>query len=467
MTTTRVDEALLRRLAEAVGQGYVRTDDEGVEPYSHDETQHLSARPEAVVRPGSTEEIAAVLRIASGAGVSVTPRAAGTGKHGAAVPVHGGIVLSVDRLDRILEIDVENAFAVVEPCVITEVLQDAAAEHGLFYPPDPASKGSCHVGGNIQTNAGGMRAVKYGVTRDYVYGLTLVLPSGDVVECGGKLAKDSSGYQLERIVTGSEGTLAVVTRAILRLLPLPTHRGLMLAPFPTLAGAAAGVNAVLRGGTTPSALEIMERRAVEFSLRLADGPFPVGEGEACLLVEVDGFDAALVEAGLEAIGGLLLEHGAEDVLVATERKKMEELWQVRRKISEGLKAYTTYRGVDSIVPRTEIVPFLERTREIGARHQVEIVSFGHAGDGNLHVNVIRTDAQPTEEEWLAALDAAHGDLIRLAVDFGGSISGEHGIGLTERPWFGVRHSPEAIALMRRIKAAFDPKGILNPGKVLP
>jgi glycolate oxidase len=462
-----VDELLLTRLREAVGAEFVLVDGEDLEPYSHDECQGLSADPEVAVRPRTTEEVATVLRLANEARVPVTPRNAGTGKHGGCVPVRGGIVLSLDRMDTILEIDTRDGFAVVEPGVITETLQDAAWEAGFFYPPDPASKGSCHIGGNIQTNAGGMRAVKYGTTRDFVYGLTFVTATGDVIEAGGKMVKDSSGYQLERLLAGSEGTLGVVTRCVMRLLPQPRARGLLHVPFGSLDLAVEGVAAVFATGITPSACEFMEQKAVEYAARHAEVPTPFPGAEAQLIIEVDGRSEESVAADLERIGEALLELGAIDVIVATERRKMEELWQVRRVIAEGLKRFTTYRGVDSVVPRSRIADLVRASREIGAAHGLDVVSFGHAGDGNLHVNLLRTDAQATDEEWQAALTAGHADLIEAAISLEGSISGEHGIGRTERPYFHLRHSPEAVALMKRIKAAFDPNGILNPGKVLP
>jgi glycolate oxidase len=467
MTNAPVDEDLLRRLREAVGEAYVLTDPEAVEPYAHDETQGLSATPEVVVRPGTTEEVSAVLRIASESSVAVTPRGAGTGKCGACVPTEGGIVLTLERLSRIFEIDEPNGFAVVEPGVITEVLQDEAAKHGLFYAPDPASKGSCHVGGNIQTNAGGMRAVKYGTTADHVYGLTLVLADGTVIEAGGKNRKDSSGYGLVRTVVGSEGTLALVTRAVLRLLPLPRHRALLLAPFSELPEAADGVRAILASGITPSALEIMDRHAIGYAARFKEREFPFLSAAAQLLVEVDGDEEDRVQSDLERLGETLVEAGALDVLLARETRRQEELWEVRRAIAEGLKAFSTYRGVDAVVPRARITDLVRLCREVGTRHRLDVVCFGHAGDGNLHVNLLRTEEQATDEAWERALAAAHRDVVAAAISLGGSISGEHGIGVTERALFPLRHAPEAIELMRRIKAAFDPQGILNPGKVLP
>ncbi len=459
--------SLPEELARITGPGFVLTADEPVEPYTHDETQGLAARPDVVVRPGSTEEVSGVLRLAFERGLPVTPRGAGTGKCGACVPVAGGIVLSLDRLNRILEIDRENAFAVVEPGVVTETLQEAAAEAGLFYAPDPASKGSCHVGGNIQTNAGGMRAVKYGTTADHVYGLTFVLPDGTVIEAGGKNRKDSSGYGLVRTIVGSEGTLAVVTRAVLRLLPLPAARGILLAPFPELDMAAEGVQAVFGTGITPSALEIMDRSAVGYAARYAEKEFPFAEAAAQLLVEVDGDGPEEVEGDLMRIGEALLEIGALDVFLASERRRQEDLWRIRRVIAEGLKAFTTYRSVDSVVPRSRLIELVRKVREIAAAHDLDCCCFGHAGDGNLHVNYVRTAAQDTVERWEADVRSAHEATVRVAVALGGSISGEHGIGVTERPFFGIRHTEAAIGLMRRIKAAFDPRGILNPGKVLP
>ncbi|MEN8148466.1 MAG: FAD-linked oxidase C-terminal domain-containing protein [Planctomycetota bacterium] len=462
-----MDEHLLERLREAVGEKFVLVTADDLEPYTHDECQGLFADPEVAVRPRTTEEVAAVMRLANEARVPVTPRNAGTGKHGGCVPVEGGIVLSLDRMNSILEIDTRDGFAVVEPGVVTETLQEAAAEAGFFYPPDPASKGSCHIGGNILTNAGGMRAVKYGTTRDFVFGLTFVTATGDVVETGGKMLKESSGYQLARLIAGSEGTLGVVTKCVMRLLPKPRARGLLHVPFDSLDLAVDGVAKVFATGITPSACEFMEQAAIEVAARHAETDTPFPGAEAQLIIEVDGRDEDSVSADLMRIGEALLELGAMDVIVATERRKMEALWQVRRVIAEGLKRFTTYRGVDSVVPRSRIADLVRASREVGAAHGLDVVSFGHAGDGNLHINLIRTEAQATDEEWKAALAAGHEALVRAAISLEGSISGEHGIGRTERPLFHLRHAPEAIALMKRIKAAFDPNGILNPGKVLP
>jgi glycolate oxidase len=288
-----------------------------------------------------------------------------------------------------------------------------------------------------------------------------------VVEAGGKNRKDSSGYNLHRLIIGSEGTLAVVTKAILKLLPLPRHRSILLAPFPTLERAAQGVNAIFWTGITPSALEIMDRRSIELGARLKEKEFPFMQAEAHLLVEVDGNEEDRVARDLEKIGEALVHVGALDVLLATERRKQEELWEIRRVIADALKAFSTYRGVDTVVPRAQITDLVVAAREVGEKHDLEVVSFGHAGDGNLHVNLLRTEAQATDEEWEAALHAAHADVVRAAIALGGSISGEHGIGLTEREHMTLRHSAPAIELMRNLKAVFDPNGMLNPGKVFP
>jgi glycolate oxidase len=294
-----------------------------------------------------------------------------------------------------------------------------------------------------------------------------VLADGTVIEAGGKNRKDSSGYGLVRTIVGSEGTLALVTKAVLRLLPLPERRALLLAPFGELEEAAEGVRAVLMGGVTPSALEIMDRQAVAYASRFKEKEFPFPDAEAQLLIEVDGEDEDRVQADLERVGETLVEAGALDVLLARESRRQEELWEVRRAIAEGLKAFSTYRGVDAVVPRARITDLARECRRIGDEHDLDVVCFGHAGDGNLHVNLLRTEAQATDEAWEEALAAGHRAVVSAAISLGGSISGEHGIGVTERPLFPLRHSPETIELMRRIKAAFDPKGILNPGKVLP
>jgi len=418
-----------------------------------------------VVRPRTTAEVAAVMKVATERRLPVTPRAGGTGLSGGALPVRGGVVLSVDRMDSILEIDRENLAAVVEAGVITQRLQEACEAVGLYYPPDPASRGSCTLGGNIAENAGGPHAAKYGVTKDFVLGVEAVLPDGRVVEWGGKLLKNRTGYSLAQLIVGSEGTLAIVTKAWLKLIPLPRLRRCMLVPFPTLEGAAAGVARIYQAGLFPAALEFMEREAIQLAARHLRIPVPGGDAEALLLVEFDGNHEEGVDADLEKAGEVCLAAGAADCLLPESPSRQEELWKVRRAIGEAVKKASVYKEEDTVVPRAALPALVRGVKEICARAGVTVVCYGHAGDGNLHCNVLRMGMD--ESRWNGLLPGVVEEIFRLTVSLGGSVSGEHGIGWVQRRYLPLAASPDAIAVMREIKRAFDPLGILNPDKVLP
>ena len=462
----KVDDGVVEALRQIVGRDDVLVSAEALEPYAHDEVVGLRADPEVVVRVTSAAQVAEILKLAQRERIPVTPRGAGHGLSGGAVPVHGGIVLSLEKMQRILEIDKENLMVTVEPGVITGDLHRAVEAEGLFYPPDPASLDSCFIGGNVAEDAGGPRAVKYGVTRHYVCGLEAVLPSGDVVTCGGKLVKNVTGYNLVQLLIGSEGTLAVVTKIILRLLPLPKVQVDLLVPFDSIQAAADTVSDIIAHRIVPTAIEFMERDSVRAVERLLQREMPFHDAAAQLLIQLDGNRREAVEADMEVVGELCLEHGAQDVLVARDQRTRDRLWEARRLIIEALKHESPVNHMeDVVVPRAEIPALLKGIQEIAERHAVRAVSFGHAGDGNVHVNVLQDDVPG--ERWEAIVPAVSEEIYRLSLSLGGTITGEHGIGATRRKYLPLALDDAQIALMRRVKAAFDPGHILNPGKIFP
>ena len=461
----RLDKTLLDQLIAIVGGAGVSTSPEDLDKYSHDEVAELHFEPEAVVKARSAEEVSRILRLAQEANFPVTPRGAGYGLSGGCVPVLGGVVLSLEKMNRIVEIDEENLMATVEPGVITGDLHRAVEALGLFYPPDPASLDSCTIGGNIAENAGGPRAVKYGVTRHYVCGLEAVMASGEIVRMGGKLVKDVTGYDLMQLLIGSEGTLAVVTRIVLRLIPLPKERVDLLVPFNDFLSASRAVAGIIKSRIVPTAMEFMGRDSILAVEKLSGKEVPFHEAEAHLLITLDGNDKTAIDAEVERVGELCLANGAVDVLIADSAKMRDKLWAARRQIIEALQHLSPDRIMDTqdlCVPRARIPELLARIREIADRHAMKIVCFGHAGDGNVHVNVIKN---MPDAEWKAKKDPVAEDMYRAALALGGAITGEHGIGLTRKGYLPLAMGPAQIALMRRVKEAFDPAGILNPGKI--
>ena len=454
---------LVRRLEAIVGPEFVVTGAADLDRYGHDESEDLHVAAEVAVRPITTAEISKILTLATAANVPVTPRAAGTGLSGGAIPVWGGIVLSVDRMNRIVEIDADNLMAVVEPGVVTERLQNEVEKIGLYYPPDPASRGSCTIGGNVAENAGGPHCVKYGLTKDYVLSLEAVLPDGRVMRTGGKLRKDVAGYDLTQLLVGSEGTLAVVTEVTLRLVPLPRFRRLLLAPFDDLDRAARGITAIYRSRITPSALELVEKSALKAAEEHLARPVPYSDAEAQILVEVDGQDEAAVEADLARVGEVLMEAGALDAMLADTPAKEKDLWKIRRCLGEAVKKIASYIECDTAVPPSKVPDLLRGVRAVAAKYGIRQISYGHAGDGNIHVNVLSGDPDPRHRE--EVLRPAIAAIFDVATSLGGTITGEHGVGCVQSRYLSKCRDPAAIATMRAIKDAIDPLGILNPGKV--
>ncbi len=461
-----VTRAIVEALREIAGEGEVLVDAEEMEPYTHDEVVGLRADPEVVVRATSAHQVSEILKLAQRVRVPVTPRGAGMGLSGGAVPVCGGIILSLEKMNRILEIDQDNLMVTVEPGVIVEDIHRAVEAEGLFYPPDPASLDSCSIGGNVAEGAGGPRAVKYGVTQHYVCGLEAVLPSGEIITCGGKLVKNVTGYNLIQLLIGSEGTLAVVTKIVLRLLPLPKVRVDLLVPYDDFQAAADTVSGIIAHRIVPATIEFMERDSLQAVEKLLQKELPYRDAEAYLLIQLDGNRPEAVDADFELVGELCLEHGARDVLVARDTRTRDRLWEARRLIIEALNHESPVNHMeDVVVPRAEIPMLLKGIKQIAERHGVRTVCFGHAGDGNVHVNVLKDDIP--DGRWEALVPAVTEGIYRLALSLGGAITGEHGVGATRRQYLPLALERAQIEVMRGIRDAFDPNRILNPGKIFP
>jgi len=444
-------------------------DAEKLEAYSHDETadRRYAVMPDVVVKPGDADQVAAVMRLAARDRIPVTPRGAGSGLSCGAVPVYGGIVLSLERMNRILEIDASNMTATLEPGVVTSEVDAAAQEHGLFFAGYPMSLETCFIGGNVAENAGGGKAVKYGVTGRYVLGLDVVLPTGELLRLGGKRVKDVTGYDLIHLLVGSEGTLGVFTRVIVRLLPMPKASVSLLVLFRTVQEAIDSVPAVMtETGIIPTAVEFMDRLSFSTSFRYLNESLAYGEAGAMLLIEVDGSDGGQVERDYDAVGRLCEDRGALEVYVADNHTTRERVWKIRRNVAEAFKVVSPVQTLEDIVVPTAAIPALmPEIKQISTRFGVAIPSYGHAGDGNLHATVVKDPAMPLAA-WESVLPEVLTELYKAVHALGGTISGEHGIGSKRRPFLPLVLDDATRQLMRRIKQAFDPQGILNPGKIL-
>lgn len=439
--------------------------DEKKREYAHDETEDLVYIPEIVLVPENTNEVSLILKYCNEFSIPVTPRGGGTGLSGGALPVYGGVLLSMHKFNKIIEIDEKNLQVIVEPGVITQVLQEAVIEKNLYYPPDPSSKGSCFIGGNLAECAGGPRAVKYGVTKDYVLNCEVVLTNGDVIWTGANVLKNSTGYNLTQLIVGSEGTLAVITKIVLKLLPYPSQTIVMLVPFANPDQACASVAAIFQHGIVPSALEFMERDAIDWTLKFRnDISISISDEEkAHLLIELDGNDMDYLRKESEKLVEVLEKFACLNIFYAESADEKATLWKLRRSVAEAVKSNSVYKEEDTVVPRYYLPKLLAGVKSIGKKYGFKSVCYGHAGDGNLHVNIIKGDL--SDEFWNTQLTFGIREIFELVKSLGGTLSGEHGIGLVQKNYMDIVFNQTQLNLMKNIKQVFDPKGILNPGKI--
>jgi len=457
--------SLLEEIKSIVGATYFFTDEESFAKYGSDETEKLHYAPQVVVKPRNAEEISKLLLFCNQHLIHVTPRGAGTGLTGGALPHLGGLVISMERFNSILEIDERNLQVTTEPGVITEVLQNAVKEKGLFYPPDPASKGSCFIGGNISENSGGPKAVKYGVVKDYVLNLEIVLPTGEIIWTGSNVLKNATGYNLTQLIVGSEGTLGIVTKIVLRLIPHPKFDLLMLAPFDSVEKASEAVSAIFRAGITPSAMELMEIESIKLASKLCESTaITITENLAAhLIIEVDGNDKDVLMKDMEAIAEVLSNFEVGELYFADDAQQKNELWKIRRKASEASVAAGYTIEEDTVVPRAELPLLIKGVKALALENGFKVVSYGHAGDGNLHIRINHPKYKKSYEN--EEIQTILFKIFELVKSLGGTISGEHGIGLIQKSFMPVMFDPISMELMKGIKRLFDPNNILNAGKI--
>lgn len=454
-----------KELEAIVGAEFCSSDSEQLEKYGQDETEDFVYHAEIVLKPQTVEQVSAISKYCHTNIIPLTTRGAGTGLSGGALPIRGGVLLSMEKFNKILNIDERNLQATVEPGVINYIFQEEVKKRGLFYPPDPASWGSCSLGGNIAHSSGGPKAVKYGTTRDYVLNLQVVLPSGDIIWTGANTLKYSTGYNLTHLMIGSEGTLGIVTKIVFKLIPLPKHDLLMLVPFKSAEDACKAVGEVFRAGIIPSAMEFMERDAIDWSIKYSgEVNFEIKpEWQALLLVEVDGNNMDVLMSDCEQMSVIMQENNCDEILFADSSEQKNALWKIRRKVGEAVKSNSVYKEEDTVVPRAELPALLRGVKAIGKKYGFTSVCYGHAGDGNLHVNIIKGDL--SDEVWEKDLPSGITEIFELCKALGGTISGEHGIGLVQKNYLPIVFSEHHLDLMRGIKKVFDPNYILNPGKI--
>jgi glycolate oxidase len=464
MPYNKITGDVLAAIIAIVGDDYVVTQHNDLEKYSHDETEDLHYYPEVVVKPRTPHEISALMLICNEHLIPVTPRGAGTGLSGGALPVMGGLLIAMERFNNILSIDEQNLQAMVEPGVVTEEFMDQVAAKGFLYPVDPASKGSCFIGGNVSHGSGGPRVVKYGTIREYILNLEVVLPSGEIIWTGANTLKYAAGYNLTQLMIGSEGTLGIITKIVVKLIPRPTLDALLLASFNSNEAACAAVSAIFRAGVIPSALEFMERRGVEWVIEHDGINFDLKDGvEAFLLIEADGTNQDIIFADLEKINTVLEAFDCKEVLFADTAVQKEELWRIRRTMAVSVKSNSVYKEEDTVVPRASLPRLIKGIKDIGNAYGFESVCYGHAGDGNLHVNVIK--GKMSDADWNNRLNDGIREIFELTVSLGGTLSGEHGIGLVQKGFMDIKYTEIHFALWRGIKRVFDKNCILNPGKI--
>lgn len=456
----------MAQLEAIVGPSFLFLDQATRREYGHDETEDYNFPPSLVLKPGTPQEIASIIRVATQYEIPVTPIGGRTGLSGGALCIHGGIGLSMERFNKIIHIDEQNLQVMVEPGVITQVLRETVAEKGLFYPPDPSSQGSCFIGGNVSENAGGARAVKYGVTKDYVLNLEVVLPNGEIIWTGANTLKNATGYNLTQLMVGSEGTLGIITKIVLKLLPANQYNILMLVPFFDAAQACEAVSRIFKAGIVPSALEFMERDAIDWTAKYVDVSVKIKDAvQAHLLIEVDGNYPDVLFAEAEKITQVLESFEIDEILFADSEDQKKALWKLRRAVGEAVKSNSIYKEEDTVVPRYELPKLLTGIKAIGNKYGFKSVCYGHAGDGNLHVNIVKGDM--TDEAWHTEIPKGIREIFELTVGLKGTLSGEHGIGYVQKNYMDIAFGPTSLQLMKGIKQIFDPKNILNPGKVLP
>ena len=447
-----------------IGYDYVFLDENILNDYSHDETEDLKFLPQIVLKPYNTAQVSIIMIYCNKRNIPVTPCGARTGLSGGSLPIFGGVALSLENFNKIIQIDEKNLQATVEPGVINQVFRDFVEQKNLFYPPDPASKGSSFLGGNLAENSGGPKALKYGVTKDYVLNLEVVLPTGEMIWTGANVLKNSTGYDLTSLMIGSEGTLGIITKIVFKLIPLPTKDITMLVPFKSAEKACEAVSAIFMKGITPSALEFIERDAIDWTLKYSDIKMDIKEDiQAHLLIEVDGNDLDDLFTDCEKISNVLYDFECGEILLAESKEQKDRLWRLRRMVGEAVKSNSIYKEEDTVVPRAELAKLLTGVKKIGEEYGFKSVCYGHAGDGNLHINIIKGDM--SDQKWDLELKDAIREIFTLTKDLGGTISGEHGIGFVQKDYIDIVFSKKEIELQKGIKNLFDPKNILNPGKI--
>lgn len=462
-----MNQTHINKFKSIIGGSSVITTKENSYNYAHDETEDLVFYPSIVLKPENTKQVSQIMTYCYENEIKITPQGARTGLSGGALPIQNSIALSMEKFNHIIKIDEQNLQLTVEPAVIVQVLQEAVAEKGLFYPPDPASKGSCFIGGNIAENSGGPKAVKYGVTADYVLNLEIVLPNGNVIWTGANTLKNSTGYNLTQLMVGSEGTLGIITKAVLKLIPMPKFDMLMLVPFQSAEKACEAVSSIFKAGITPSGMEFMERDALIWTAQFIndDSIHIPDEVQAHLLIEVDGNQQDVLMQDCEMIMNVVEQFESGEILFADSQAQKDKLWELRRKVGEAVKSQSIYKEEDTVVPRYELPKLLRGVKQIGAKYGFKSVCYGHAGDGNLHINIIKGNLD--DDKWHNELPNGIREIFELTVNLGGTISGEHGIGLVQKNYMDIPFSQIQLNLMKQIKQVFDPKGILNPGKIFP
>ena len=463
----KISKPILDKFLQILSKESISTEKEVLLNYGHDETENLSYPPEILLKPKDVEQVSKIMKLANEYNIPVTPIGARTGLSGGSLSIHGGIGISMERFNKILKIDEDNLQVHVQPGVITQVLQDEVAKKGLYYAPDPASRGSCFIGGNIAENSGGPRAVKYGVTKDFVLNLQVVLPNGEIINTGANTLKNSTGYNLTQLMVGSEGTLGIITKATLKLIPLPKFNKLILVPFSSAVDACCAVASIFKAGVIPSALEFMDRKAVDFTIKyIEEAHLEMSENiESLLLIEVDGNQPDHLMDEIQKVIDVVETHNCdENILFAEDEAQKEQLWFIRRRIGEAVKVNSIYKEEDTVVPRYKLPDLLSGVKEIGEKYGFESICYGHAGDGNLHVNIIKGEL--SDLQWKNELPKAIRQIFTLTVSLGGTISGEHGIGWVQKNYMDIAFNEIELNLMRDIKKVFDPKNIMNPSKIL-